>query len=245
MGSRYTLRKTVEVVFFRRFHLRRARQKRSAPLLARTRARLALSTPTLSAPAVPRAHRLATMSIKMTTQMDWMHHSSYSPNHPENMNKVGNLGLPSPVVGPPPVLSISEVEKKTQGAWGHTLCCERAYGPCETTTRIKGACTPQGHRFFFSLAALLFAASRAHRAWPWPMPFRVSQTASPTRSAPTGARPSRSSVAPRRCARPCTAARSWSAPSRRWPTRAWAASRGRGARRGAAPAAGCVGCVSA
>ena len=89
------------------------------------------------------------MSIKMTTQMDWMHHSSYSPNHPENMNKVGNLGLPSPVVGPPPVLSISEVEKKTQGAWGHTLCCERAYGPCETTTRIKGACTPQGHRYRF------------------------------------------------------------------------------------------------
>ena len=29
------------------------------------------------------------------------------------------------------------MEKKVQGAWGHKLCCERAYGPNETTTRIK------------------------------------------------------------------------------------------------------------
>ena len=24
------------------------------------------------------------------------------------------------------------------GAWGHKLCCEQAFGPNETTTRIKG-----------------------------------------------------------------------------------------------------------
>ena len=29
------------------------------------------------------------------------------------------------------------MDKKVSGAWGHTLCCERAYGPSETTTRIK------------------------------------------------------------------------------------------------------------
>ena len=77
------------------------------------------------------------MSIKMTTQMSWAHHSSYSKYHPDNMNRASSLTLPDNVMGPPPIASFSELEKKTQGAWGHTLCCERAYGPSETTTRIK------------------------------------------------------------------------------------------------------------
>ena len=77
------------------------------------------------------------MSIKMTTQMDWAHHSSYSKHHPDNMQREADNKLPEPVLGPPPVTSISEMDKKINRAWGHTLCCERAYGPCETTTRIK------------------------------------------------------------------------------------------------------------
>ena len=77
------------------------------------------------------------MSIKLTTQMDWMKFSSYSKYHPDNMARTSDLKLPDPIVGPPPVAEITELDQKTSGAWGHTLCCERAYGPCETTTRIK------------------------------------------------------------------------------------------------------------
>lgn len=77
------------------------------------------------------------MSIKLTTQMDWKSYSNYSKNHPDSQHRVADTKLPDPIVGPPPVAQINEVDKKTQGAWGHTLCCERAYGPNETTTRIK------------------------------------------------------------------------------------------------------------
>ena len=77
------------------------------------------------------------MSIKLTTQMDWISYSNYSKNHPDNLERNTDNGLPSNVVGPPPIAQITDVDKRVQGAWGHTLCCERAYGPCETTTRIK------------------------------------------------------------------------------------------------------------
>lgn len=36
---------------------------------------------------------------------------------------------------------ITELDKKMTGAWGHQLCCEQAFGPNETTTRIKGNVT--------------------------------------------------------------------------------------------------------
>ena len=39
--------------------------------------------------------------------------------------------------GPAAITQISDIDKKIYGAWGHELCCEKAYGPCETTTRIK------------------------------------------------------------------------------------------------------------
>jgi len=78
------------------------------------------------------------MSIKLTTQMDWKHHASYSKHHPDNMNRSNNVeALPTACQGPPPLASFNEVEKKVDGRWGHRLACERAYGPCETTTRIK------------------------------------------------------------------------------------------------------------
>lgn len=83
--------------------------------------------------ALPRA-----MSIKLTTQMDWMHYSSYSKYHPDNLARSADLKLPDPILGPPPVAEITAQDKQVTGAWGHALCCERAYGPCETTTRIKG-----------------------------------------------------------------------------------------------------------
>jgi len=77
------------------------------------------------------------MSIKLTTQMGWMHYSSYSAYHPDNLARKADLKLPDPILGPPPIAEITPMDKKVNGAWGHTLCCERAYGPCETTTRIK------------------------------------------------------------------------------------------------------------
>ena len=79
------------------------------------------------------------MSIKMTTQMDWIRkgHASYSKYHPDNFARPDRDGLPSPVKGPAAITQISDIDKKIYGAWGHELCCEKAYGPCETTTRIK------------------------------------------------------------------------------------------------------------
>ena len=83
------------------------------------------------------------MSIKMTTQMSWMQkgYGSYSKYHPDNMAPREELRLPDPIMAPSPVAQITEVDEKISGAWGHTLCCERAYGPCETTTRIKDSVT--------------------------------------------------------------------------------------------------------
>lgn len=80
------------------------------------------------------------MSLKMTVQMDWMHHSSYSRFHPDNLHKLPPQ-LPGPVKGPPPVVQLDEIDKRVKGAWGHRLCCERPYAPTETTTRIKDSVT--------------------------------------------------------------------------------------------------------
>ena len=83
------------------------------------------------------------MSIKLTTQMDWIKkgYAYYSKYHPDNSNRPSLDDLPDPVAGPAPVVSITELDKKLHGAWGHKLSCERPYGPCETTTRIKGDVT--------------------------------------------------------------------------------------------------------
>jgi len=68
--------------------------------------------------------------------MDWIKHASYSRYHPDNLHKLPHA-LPEPVKAPPPVTQLSEVDKKVFKGWGHKLCCERPYGPVETTTRIK------------------------------------------------------------------------------------------------------------
>jgi len=83
------------------------------------------------------------MSIKLTTQMDWVKYASYSKYHPDNLARPDNNVLPSQVRGPPPINQITELDKKISGAWGHRLCCEKAYGPNETTTRIKADVTPK------------------------------------------------------------------------------------------------------
>lgn len=74
--------------------------------------------------------------------MDWIHKASYSRFHPDNLHKLPPQ-LPDPVKGPPPVAQFSDVDKKIRGAWGHQLCCEKAFGPSETTTRIKETITPK------------------------------------------------------------------------------------------------------
>jgi len=74
--------------------------------------------------------------------MDWIKHATYSAYHPDNLNKLPH-SLPGPVAKPPPLDSLSEVDKKVKGGWGHELCCEKPFGPCETTTRIKDTVTPK------------------------------------------------------------------------------------------------------
>lgn len=68
--------------------------------------------------------------------MDWLHHATYSAYHPDNLNKQEHK-LPEQVKGPAPVTQLTEIDKKVNKAWGHRLCCERPYGPVETSTRIK------------------------------------------------------------------------------------------------------------
>ena len=73
-------------------------------------------------------------------QMDWLHHATYSRFHPDNLHKPQNQ-LPESVKAPPAVVSFTKNDKLVRKAWGHTNCCERPYGPSETTTRIKDAVT--------------------------------------------------------------------------------------------------------
>ena len=81
------------------------------------------------------------MSLKLTTQNDWIKYSSFSQYHPDNLQRKPDLTLPPPVQGPPPVAEISELDKKMRGAWGSELCCERPYGKNETRAWIKDAVT--------------------------------------------------------------------------------------------------------
>ena len=81
------------------------------------------------------------MSIKLTTQMDWMHYSSYSKNHPDNLKRHTDLSLPDAVAGPPPVGEITELDKRMTGVWGSKLCCEKPYGKNETRVWQKDGVT--------------------------------------------------------------------------------------------------------
>ena len=84
----------------------------------------------------------AVLCLLCSVQMDWLHHARYSRYHPDNLNKLPHA-LPEPVKAPPPIAAVTAIDKKLHGAWGHTLCCEKAYGPCETTTRIKENVAPK------------------------------------------------------------------------------------------------------
>ena len=75
-------------------------------------------------------------------QMDWLSYATYSKYHPDNFNKPGHK-LPEVVKAPAPIVALDETDKKVFGGWGHTLCCEKAFGPSETRTRIKEAVAPK------------------------------------------------------------------------------------------------------
>ena len=82
------------------------------------------------------------MSLKMTGQMDWLHHATYSKYHPDNLNKPAPI-FAEPVKAPAPLATLTEADKKVFGAWGHTLCCEPAYAKNETMTRLKEGVAPK------------------------------------------------------------------------------------------------------
>lgn len=78
----------------------------------------------------------------MTTQHNWKHFSNYSKYHPDNTETKVGTKLLGPVEGPEPTVQFDDIERRN-GAWGHRLCCDRAYGPSDTkmvTTR-KSAVT--------------------------------------------------------------------------------------------------------
>lgn len=85
----------------------------------------------------------ATMSIKLTTQMDYMSHANFSKNHPDNLARQPDLTLPTMPVAPKPTCSFSELDKKAspQSSWGHSLCLEKPYGKGDTRTRMKSDVT--------------------------------------------------------------------------------------------------------
>ena len=82
------------------------------------------------------------MSLRMTVQMDWLQHATYSRYHPDNLHKL-IAPLPEPVTKAAPITKLTEIDKKVYKAWGHTLCAEKPYGPVETTVRIKDGVTPK------------------------------------------------------------------------------------------------------
>ena len=65
------------------------------------------------------------MSLRMTVQMDWLHHASYSRFHPDNLNKP----RPARTGQGRPCKPRHEIDKTLHKAWGHT-CCEK-FGPVE------------------------------------------------------------------------------------------------------------------
>lgn len=56
------------------------------------------------------------------------------------MARQPDLTLPKAPVGPEPTSKMTELDQR-KGMWGHQLCCEKAYGPVDTTMRIKNQVT--------------------------------------------------------------------------------------------------------
>ncbi|KAL1505109.1 hypothetical protein AB1Y20_008868 [Prymnesium parvum] len=83
------------------------------------------------------------MSLKMTTQVEWIKYARYSKYHPDNISRAMVTPNHEPVKGPPPIVSFDNYDRTVKGAWGHSLCCERPYGKQETTTRIKDHVAPK------------------------------------------------------------------------------------------------------
>ena len=67
-------------------------------------------------------------SLKMTVQYEWQHHATFSKYHPDNTEGKFDITLPDPVKGPEPMVALDDVDK-ANGAFGHTLCAEKPYGP--------------------------------------------------------------------------------------------------------------------
>jgi len=94
--------------------------------------------------------------------MDWMDRASYSRYHPDNLNKEPPK-LPEPVKGPPPAAKMTEVDKSV-GFWGHSLSCERPYGPSETRCALKEGITPKVGQNWNKIVAFERGTARSHSA---------------------------------------------------------------------------------
>ena len=75
------------------------------------------------------------MSLKLTTQDKWKDYAFYSRYHPDNTHKPKMKLDDEEIKSPPPILEITELDKQN-GMWGHTKCCEQAYGPQESNKRM-------------------------------------------------------------------------------------------------------------
>ena len=75
--------------------------------------------------------------------MEYRKYTLYSHYHPDNLKPRVEAPLPEPVKGPAPLAQFNEIDVKVDGAWGHRLTCEKPFGPCETTTRIKATVVPK------------------------------------------------------------------------------------------------------
>lgn len=152
------------------------------------------------------------MSLKLTTQNSWKHYARYSRYHPDNTERAVDLTLPDEVQGPPPTQSFTQADKN-HGAWGHSLGCERAYGPSETLgTVIKTSITPKVR----APSSPRLETSSPTTPLTWPASLALRPVDRSVRGRPRTRRPPS-----RRCAQRCTRRRGWSRSSRSSPTRAF------------------------
>ena len=75
--------------------------------------------------------------------MAYTKYTKYSKYHPANLADRPQDPLPTPIECPPAIVTFSETEIKFNGAWGHELCCEKAFGMNETRPMLKGDVTPK------------------------------------------------------------------------------------------------------
>jgi len=83
------------------------------------------------------------MSIALGRTMNYKKYTLYSKYHPDSIGARPIDPLPTAVKGPSTVDRFSEIEKKINGAWGHSLTCEAPFGMNETRTRIKVDVAPK------------------------------------------------------------------------------------------------------